>query len=65
MDLDDLDVAQEEARKALRDVIWDELPARDRRDFTVDVKNTAGEIVWRVTLSLVVETPSQGSTAST
>ena len=65
VDLDDLDAAQDEARKALRDVIWDELPAGDRRDFTVDVKNTAGEIVWRVTLSLVVETPSQGSTAST
>ena len=65
VDLDDLDVAQEEARKALRDIIWDELPVGDRRDFTVDVKNTAGEIVWRVTLSLVVETPSQGSTAST
>ena len=65
VDLDDLDAAKDEARKALRDVIWDELPVGDRRDFTVDVKNTAGEIVWRVTLSLVVETPSQGSTAST
>ena len=63
--LDDLDAAKDEARKALRDIIWDELPVGDRRDFTVDVKNTAGEIVWRVTLSLVVETPSQGSTAST
>jgi hypothetical protein len=65
VDLDDLDAAKDEARKALRDIIWDILPAGDRRDFTVDVKNTAGEIVWRVTLSLVVETPSQGSTAST
>ena len=33
------------------------MPDGDRRDFTVDVKNTAGEIVWRVTLSLVVESP--------
>ncbi|ANY84986.1 hypothetical protein BB934_42975 (plasmid) [Microvirga ossetica] len=65
VDLDDLDAAKDEARKALRDVIWDKLPVGDRRDFTVDVKNTAGEIVWRATLSLVVETPSQGSTAST
>ena len=65
VDLDDLDAAKDEARKALRDIIWDELPVGDRRDFTVDVKNTAGEIVWRVTLSLVVETPSQGSTPST
>ena len=65
VDLDDLDAAKDEARKALRDIIWDEMTDGDRRDFTVDVKNTAGEIVWRVTLSLVVETPSQGSTAST
>ena len=65
VDLDDRDAAKDEARKALRDIIWDELPVGDRRDFTVDAKNMAGEIVWRVTLSLVVETPSQGSTAST
>jgi hypothetical protein len=65
VDLEGLEAAKEEARKALRDIIWDEMTAGDRRDCTVDVKNTAGEIVWRVTLSLVVETPSQGSTAST
>ncbi|ANY85331.1 hypothetical protein BB934_45040 (plasmid) [Microvirga ossetica] len=65
VDLENLEVAKEEARKALRDIIWDELPAGDRRDFTVDVKNTAGEIVWRATLSLVVESPSQGSTPNT
>ena len=65
VDLDDLDAAKEEAKKALRDIVWDELPVGDRRDFTVDVKNVAGQIVWRVTLSLVVESPSQGSTANT
>ena len=65
VELEGLEAAKEEARKALRDIIWDEMTDGDRRDFTVDVKNTAGEIVWRVTLSLVVETPSQGSTAST
>jgi hypothetical protein len=32
------------------------MPDGDRRDFTVDVKDVAGWIVWRVTLSLVVET---------
>ena len=61
----DLEAAKDEARKALRDIIWDEMPAGDRRDFTVDVKNVAGQIVWRITLSLVVESPSQGSTANT
>jgi hypothetical protein len=42
-----------------------ELPDGDRRDFTIDVKDAAGQIVWRVTLSLVVESLSQGSTANT
>ena len=65
LDLDSLEAAKDEARKALRDIIWDEMPAGDRRDFTVDVKNVAGQIVWRITLSLVVESPSQGSTANT
>ena len=65
VDLEDLEAAKEEAKKALRDIIWDELPVGDRRDFTVDVKDVAGQIVWRVTLSLVVESPSQGSTANT
>ena len=65
VDLDDLEAAKDEARKTLRDIIWDEMPDGDRRDFTVDVKNVAGQIVWRITLSLVVESPSQGSTANT
>ena len=37
------------------------MPEGDRREFTVDVKDVAGQIVWRVTLSLVVERPAQGS----
>jgi hypothetical protein len=41
------------------------MPDGDRRDFTVDVKDAAGQIVWRVTLSLVVESPAQGSAANT
>jgi hypothetical protein len=45
--------------------VKDEMPDGDRRDFTVDVKDAAGQIVWRVTLSLVVESPSQGSTSNT
>jgi hypothetical protein len=45
--------------------VKDEVPDGNRRDFTVDVKDAAGQLVWRVTLSLVVESPSQGSTANT
>ena len=47
VDLEDLEAAKEEAKKALRDIIWDELPVGGRRDFTVDVKDVAGQIVWR------------------
>ena len=65
LDLDSLEAAKDEAKKTLSDIVKDEMPDGDRRDFTVDVKNAAGQIVWRITLSLVVESPSQGSTAHT
>jgi hypothetical protein len=65
LDLDDLEAAKEEAKKTLSEIVKDEMPDGGRRDFTVDVKDAAGQIVWRVTLSLVVETPSRGSTANT
>jgi len=65
VELEGLAAATEEAKKTLPDILKDEMPDGDRRDFTVDVKNAAGQIVWRVTLSLVVESPSQGSTANT
>jgi hypothetical protein len=65
LDLDDLEAAKEEAKKTLPEIVKDEMPDGDRRDFTVDVKDVAGQVVWRVTLSLVVESPSQGSTANT
>jgi hypothetical protein len=61
LDLDGL----EEAKKTLPEIVKDEMPDGDRRDFTVDVKDIAGQIVWRVTLSLVVESSSQSSTANT
>jgi hypothetical protein len=64
VELEDLEAAKDEAKKALPDIMKDEMPDGDRRDFTVDVKNVAGQIVWRVTLSLVVESPSQGSPAN-
>jgi hypothetical protein len=65
VELEGLAAAKEEAKKTLSDIVKDEMPEGDRRDFTVDVKNAAGQIVWRVTLSLVVESPSQGSTGNT
>jgi hypothetical protein len=65
LDLDDLEAAKAEAKRTLPEIVKDEMPDGDRRDFTVDVKDAAGQIVWWVTLSLVVESPSQGSTANT
>jgi hypothetical protein len=64
LELADLEAAKEEAKKALPDMVNDTMPDGDRRDVTVDVKNAAGQIVWRITLSLVVESPSQGSPAN-
>ena len=61
LDLDGLEAAKDEAKKALPEIVKDDMPDGDRRDFTVDVKDVAGQIVWRVTLSLVVESPAQGS----
>ena len=63
LELEGLEAAKNEAKKTLPDIVKDEMPDGDRRDFTVDVKDVAAEIVWRVTLSLVVESPSQGSAA--
>jgi hypothetical protein len=65
LELENLEAAKDQAKKALPNIVKDKMPDRDRRDFTVDVKNAAGQIVWRVTLSLVVESPSQSSTANT
>jgi hypothetical protein len=65
LELDDLGAAKAEAKKTLPEIVKDELPDGDRRDFTVDVKDAAGQIVWRVTLSLVVESPTRGSSANT
>jgi hypothetical protein len=61
LELDGLEAAKAEAKKTLPEIVKDEMPDGDRRDFTVDVKSAAGQIVWRVTLSLVVESPSQSS----
>jgi hypothetical protein len=63
LELDSLEAAKDEAKKTLPDIVKEEMPDGNRRDFTVDVKDVAGRIVWRITLSLVVESPSQGSAA--
>ena len=65
LDLDNLEAAKAEAKKTLPEIVKDEMPDGDRSDFTVDVKDVAGQIVLRVTLSLVVESPSQGLPANT
>lgn len=65
LELDDLEAAEAEAKRALPEIVKDSMPDGGRRDVTVDIKNAAGQIVWRITLSLVVESPSQGSTANT
>ncbi len=58
LELEGLEAAKEEAKKALPDIVRDEMPDGDRRDFTVVVKDEIGHEVLRVKLSLVVERPS-------
>ena len=65
LELKSLEAAKAEAKKTLPDIVKDEMPDGDRRDFIVVVKDEVGHEVLRVTLSLVVERPSQGSTANT
>ena len=45
-------------RKLCRDIVKDEMPDGDRRDFVVIVKDEAGRELVRVTLSLAVESLS-------
>jgi hypothetical protein len=52
--LADLEAAKVESKKALPDIVK-EMPDGGRRDFTIDVKDVAGQIVWQATLSLAVE----------
>ena len=59
LDLDSLEAAKDEAKKTLPDIVKDEMLDGNRRDVTVDVKDAARQIVWRITLSLVVASHSQ------
>jgi C4-type Zn-finger protein len=58
IELDGLEAAKAEAKKALPDIAKDKMPDGDRRDFTVIVKDEVGHEVLRAKLSLVVESLS-------
>jgi hypothetical protein len=55
LELRDLEAAKAEAKKALPDIVKDEMPDGDWRDFAVIVKDESGQGLVRVRLSLVVE----------
>jgi branched-subunit amino acid aminotransferase/4-amino-4-deoxychorismate lyase len=59
IELASIQAAKNEAKKALPDIVKDELPDGDRRNFVVVVKDEVGHEIVRVTLSLVVESLSQ------
>jgi hypothetical protein len=53
--LEGIKAAKAEAKKTLPDIVKDEMPDGDRRDFVVVVKDEAGRELLRITLSLAVE----------
>jgi len=53
--------AKFEAERALPKMAWDELPDGDQRTFIVSVRDEAGDVALRATLSLLVEYPSKAS----
>ncbi|QRM34416.1 hypothetical protein [Microvirga sp. VF16] len=57
-ELEDLEAAKVVAQEELPQMVWDELPDGDQRTFIVSVRDAAGQIVIRATLSLVVEYPT-------
>jgi len=54
-DYETFDDAKEEARARLPDMARDTLPNGTHRSFVVSVRNEAGTVVVRMSLSLVVE----------
>jgi hypothetical protein len=50
----DLDVAADEAVRALSDIARDVLPDGDRRDLVTSVRDESGRVVFRATLSFAV-----------
>jgi hypothetical protein len=55
IELESIEAAKVEAKRTLPDIVKDEMPDGDRRDFVVLVKDEVGHEIVRVTLSLVVE----------
>ena len=65
VELEGIEAAKTEAKNTLPDIVKDQMPDGDRRDFTVTVREESGQAVLRITLSLVAERFSKGSTANT
>ena len=65
VDLDDLEAAKEEAKKALRDIIWDELPVGGRARIHRRCKGCGRTDRLAGYAFAGLESPSQGSTANT
>jgi hypothetical protein len=57
--LESLESAKAVAQKALPEMASDELPDGDQRVFMVSVRDEADEVVMRLSLTMVVEYPSQ------
>ena len=59
LELDGIEAARAEARKALPDIARDVLPEDgDRRTMVVKVRDEAGTVLITATLSLLIETAS-------
>ena len=58
-DLEGIEAAKLQAQEALPDMASDKLPDGDQRVFIVSVRDEAGQVVLRVSLTLVTEYPSQ------
>jgi hypothetical protein len=58
-DLADIEAAKLIAQEALPDMASDKLPDGDQRVFIVSVRDEAGQVVVRVSLTLIAEYPSQ------
>jgi hypothetical protein len=54
MELVDLEAARMEALAALGEIAKDQLRDSDQRDFVIDIREGAGPVVLRVSLSLRV-----------
>jgi hypothetical protein len=53
--MESLEAAKSEAQRALSDLARDALPNGDQSAFIVQVKDETGQVVFRATLSLIVE----------